>query len=125
MGAPRTFKERPITKETLALGIGGQIHRGDGFPELPPESRVKFTAYADYETVKYKFLDGGKVEEILILTVEAKSFEVLSIEEKPIQDELPGTGGEPEPKAVPKAAAKTKRGGGRGRGGLSAVKDET
>jgi hypothetical protein len=79
-----------IVKETIALGIGGSITRGDGFPDLPKRARVKFSAYADYENVKHKFLEKGGVEETLILTIEAATFEVLSVEDKPQDEPLPG-----------------------------------
>lgn len=52
----REYMNRPITKEIVAFGIGGQLHRDDGFPELPPRARVSFKAEADFETVKHKFL---------------------------------------------------------------------
>jgi len=84
----RTFMGRRIVKETVAFGVGGQLVREDGFPELPPHAIVEFRAKADFDNVKHKFLDRG-VEEILILTIDTKSFEVLGIEEQPEQEELP------------------------------------
>lgn len=89
MGKGRTFLGQPIAGETVSLGVGGQLHRDDGFPELPPRSRVRFTAWADYENVKHKFLPNGKVDEILILTIDAGTFEVLEVVEQPVQEELP------------------------------------
>jgi hypothetical protein len=85
-----------ITKETIALGIGGQIERGDGFPELPKRSRVSFKAEADYENVKHRFLDGGGVEETLILTIDRHSFEVLDVTERIKDEPLPGMDDEPK-----------------------------
>jgi hypothetical protein len=85
---------KPIVKETIALGVGGQIHREDGFPSLPPRARVAFQAEADYENVKHKFLEKGGVEETLILTIDASTFEVLSVAEAPTQEELPVADGE-------------------------------
>lgn len=97
-----------IAKETVSLGVGGQIERDDGFPELPPRSRVKFTAEADYENVKHKFLDNGKVDEILILTIDAATFEVLEVTERPVQEELPVDDGQAELEPDEVAAARAK-----------------
>lgn len=88
----RMYMDRPITKETVAFGIGGQLHRNDGFPELPPRARVQFRCEADFATVKHKFTDKGGVEEILILTIDTSTFEVLAVTEPPVQEELPVDG---------------------------------
>jgi hypothetical protein len=93
---PGSFRGQPIRKETVSLGIGGQIHRDDDFPTLPNRARVKFSAEADFSSVKHKFLDGGGVEEIVILTIDAKSFDVIEVTEKVEEPELP-LDGEPEP----------------------------
>jgi hypothetical protein len=91
----RTFMDKPIKKETVSLGVGGQITRDDDFPELPPRARVQMRLEADYNHVKHKFLDNGGVEEILILTIDADSVEVLTVSEPPVQEELPVTDEEP------------------------------
>jgi hypothetical protein len=91
----RTFMDRPITKEIVSLGIGGEIAREDGFPELPPRARVSFTAVAEYANVKHTFLAKGGIKEALILTIDADSFQVTGVEEPPEQlDMLDGA--EPE-----------------------------
>ena len=77
----RTYNEMPITKETVNFGVGGTFVRDDGFPELPPKARIKAVAWFDFDNVKHKFLEGGKVEETLILTLEVESFEVLEVQE--------------------------------------------
>ncbi len=92
----RTFMDRPIKKETVSLGVGGQIKRDDGFPELPPKARVTFVAEADYDNVKHKFLDDGGVEEILILTIDASTFDVTNVEEAPPEPEQTELGAEEE-----------------------------
>lgn len=79
--------DRPIKKETIAFGVGGQFIRNDGFPELPPRARVHFEAWADFENIKHKFLEKGGVEETLILTIETSTFQVLDISEPPEEPE--------------------------------------
>ena len=93
---PRMFMKQTIKKETIALGVAGQIKRDDGFPELPPRARVTFKATADYETIKHKFLEKGGVEEMLILTIQPGTFEVLDVAEAPKQEELGLDGQQPE-----------------------------
>jgi hypothetical protein len=92
----RKFRGRTITKETVSLGNAGEISRDEEFPEIPPEGRVKFQAEADFNNVKYHFLDSGSVKEALILTMDPKTFEVLSVTEKPKTEELPGMAETPE-----------------------------
>ena len=79
--------DRPITKETVALGIGGSLVRDDDFPELPPRARVTFQCVADYENIKHKFLVKGGVVETLILTIDTSTFEVLEVTEPPAEPE--------------------------------------
>jgi hypothetical protein len=85
----REFKGRPIKEETVSLGVGGQLSRDGDFPDIPPNARVSFQAEADYENVKYKFLDNGGVKETLILTINADTFAIVEVTEKPKEEELP------------------------------------
>jgi hypothetical protein len=89
---------RAITAETVAFGVGGQLHRDDDFPDLPAKARVHLDLYADFASVKHKFLEKGGVEEILILTIDTSTVKVLDVEEVPEQQELPAAEGE---KVVP------------------------
>jgi len=73
--------DRPITKETVAFGVGGQLVLDDGFPELPPKARVTLTLDADFDNIKHKFLDKGGVEETLILTIDTATVVVVKVSE--------------------------------------------
>lgn len=110
----REFMGRRINKETVSLGVRGEITRDDGFPELPPLARVEFKAVADYENLKHKFRDDGKVDEALILTIDPESFEVLGVTERPVQETLPVDEDQPElDQGEPTDLAARRRGRGR------------
>ena len=82
-----TFKGRRVTRETVALGIGGQIERRDA--DLPPDAIVTFRAAAKVSSVRHKFLPRKKVEEQTVLTIIPASFEVLEVSEGVEEVELP------------------------------------
>jgi len=85
-----TFMGLPISKETISLGLGGQIDRGG--EEFAPRSTIKFEAVAIVSSIKHKFLKDGTVEESTIMVIDPDSFRVRGIAEPP-QAELPGTRG--------------------------------
>jgi len=79
-----------VRKSVVDLGVGGRIERDeDAFPVPPPDALVTFKATAQFSAVKHKFLDKGGIEESVILTIRADTFEVLGVEEAPVQEELP------------------------------------
>lgn len=86
--ARTNFEGRPIRKETIALGIGGQIER---FAELPPRAEVIFEARAIVDSVKFKYTENGMVDEITSLTVQNDSFKVKKVIEHEPPPQLPGT----------------------------------
>jgi hypothetical protein len=96
MAQKRRYMGRPITKETIAFGIGGTLVKDDGFPELPARAILDLRLKAEFDNVKHTFLEKGGVQETLILTIDASSVEVLGVEEQPEQVELPT----PEPESV-------------------------
>jgi hypothetical protein len=98
--------DKPITKQVINLGVGGQLTRDEDSPDIPPRALVSFHAQAAFENVKHHFTDKGTVEEALIFTIDAATFEIDGIEEQPEQLELPE--GEEAPKK-------------RGRGGLKSA----
>lgn len=85
-----TFMGMPISKETISLGLGGQIDRGG--EEFAPRSTILFEAMAIVSSIKHKFLKDGTVEESTIMVINPDSFRVRGIAEPP-QAELPGTRG--------------------------------
>jgi hypothetical protein len=85
----KTYLGRNVTKELFSLGIGGQIERSEEDPPIPPEASVTFTATAKFGATKHKFLDDGTVHEFSILTIDASSFRIDSVEEKPEDPQLP------------------------------------
>lgn len=98
----KSFMGQRVRKSVIDLGTGGQIQRDeDVFPVPPPDALVTFRATAKFSAVKHKFLEKGGIEESLILTIKADTFEVLGVEEAPMQEELPETDGEPEPVGAP------------------------
>jgi hypothetical protein len=83
-----TFMGRPITKETISLGLGGQIERGEEM--FPPRSQIKFEAVALMSSVKHKFATDGTVEESYILVIDPATFRVREISgPEPGAPELP------------------------------------
>lgn len=82
----QTFMGLPISKETIALGLGGQIDRGG--EEFQPRSTIRFEALAIVSSIKHKFLKDGTVEESTIMVIDPESFRVRGIEAAP-QMELP------------------------------------
>ncbi len=71
-----------VSKETISLGLGGQIERAG--EEYAPRSVVRFEASALVSSIKHKFLKDGTVEESIIMTIDPESFRVREIvEEQP------------------------------------------
>ena len=85
----KTFRGRTVSKELFSIGIAGQLTRTDDMPETPGESLVEFKATGRVGAIKHKFLEGGTVEESTILTIDPASFEILGVEEKPEDPQLP------------------------------------
>ena len=82
---------RPITKETISLGLGGQIDRAG--EQFPPRGKVKFEAVALVSSVKHKFVDDGTVEESVIMVIDPATFRVMDIAGPAVEQQttLPGT----------------------------------
>lgn len=93
----RKFKGKPITKETINLGVAGEIVRDEGW-EPPPGALVTMQLTGRYSSIKHTFAKkGGGVIEALVLTIEADSFEVIKVEEVAEQLELDEDGDAPPP----------------------------
>jgi hypothetical protein len=87
----RKYRSRDVVKEAIALGIGGQILIEDGMEKPPPNGRVRFEAWADFENEKYHFNEDETVDYLLILTIDKNTFKILETAEplpKPQQEEL-------------------------------------
>jgi hypothetical protein len=98
---PKRFMGESVRKSVIDIGTAGQIERDeDVFPIPPPNALVTFQATAKFTTVKHKFLDKGGVEESVILVIKADTFEVLGVEEAPVQEELPTEAGAETPEPV-------------------------
>lgn len=93
----KTYLNREVTRETIALGTGGQIDR-DGKPEMPPKSVVTIQAKATTDSIKHKFLDDGTIHEILTLSIDTATFEVLDVQQ-PVEPAQLKLGEESEPAA--------------------------
>lgn len=71
------FMGMPISKETISLGLSGQIERSG--EEFAPKSKIKFEAIALFSSVKHKFLKDGTVEEMLIMVTDPATFRIKDI----------------------------------------------
>ena len=76
-----------VSKETIALGLGGQIDRAG--EEFAPRSIVRFEASALVSSIKHKFLKDGTVEESVIMVIDPESFRVREVVEAVEQATLP------------------------------------
>jgi hypothetical protein len=88
--AARKFNGRRITKETLAIGVGGQLERPDG-QDLPPRGTVDFHASATVAGVKHTYGKGDTVEEQTTLVIVGPSFVIDEVyDHVPEVEQLPG-----------------------------------
>lgn len=79
------FMGRPIAKDTIALGLGGQIDRAG--EEYPPRAQIKFEAVAVVQSVKVKFTPEGTADQTTVLVIDPATFRVRAIS-GPAQGEL-------------------------------------
>lgn len=80
---PRVFNGHPVRADVVNIGTGGTIEFNGTDPETPDGAFVWLKCRARVGAGKWKATEDGGVDLATILTIDATTFEILSVEPPP------------------------------------------